>query len=163
MKSPWKNLVQLASRGRVVKEPERPRAENSAGFIPAPLLEASSEKAPNIEAASNITTAAVAGAEAAISTTVDRVSADHRLLSKLTRPSRKRKKRRSKAPVSEGAVTDAIKHGNVGSGVQQPPISFFEEIVALDEDIRQLRCQLAEKLLLQNTQLKKMLKRFGAP
>ncbi|AVA24035.1 hypothetical protein [Rhizobium sp. NXC24] len=37
---------------------------------------------------------------------------------------------------------------------------FFEEVTSLDEEITQLRIQLAQKLLLQNDQLKKMLERF---
>ena len=38
--------------------------------------------------------------------------------------------------------------------------AFFDEVASLDEDIKQLRIQLAQKLHLQNVQLKKMLKRF---
>lgn len=38
--------------------------------------------------------------------------------------------------------------------------AFFEEAAGLDEDIKQLRIQLARKLHLQNDQLKKMLERF---
>ncbi|WP_065091864.1 hypothetical protein [Rhizobium leucaenae] len=37
---------------------------------------------------------------------------------------------------------------------------FFEEVTNLDEEITQLRVKLAQKLLLQNDQLKKMLERF---
>lgn len=38
---------------------------------------------------------------------------------------------------------------------------FFDEVVGLDEEIGQLRVQLAQKLYLQNVQLKRMLERFG--
>ncbi len=38
--------------------------------------------------------------------------------------------------------------------------SFFDEVARLDEEIRQLRSQLAQKLYLQNVQLTKMLERF---
>ncbi|WP_245472449.1 cytochrome P450 [Rhizobium jaguaris] len=41
--------------------------------------------------------------------------------------------------------------------------AFFEEMARLDEEIKQLRSQLAQKLLLQNDQLKKMLERFEIP
>ncbi|MBB5661957.1 hypothetical protein GGI64_001293 [Rhizobium leguminosarum] len=38
---------------------------------------------------------------------------------------------------------------------------FFDEVASLDEDIKKLRSQLAQKLDLQNAQLRKMLERFG--
>ncbi|EUB98553.1 hypothetical protein PMI07_004834 [Rhizobium sp. CF080] len=38
--------------------------------------------------------------------------------------------------------------------------SFFDDVASLDEEIRQLRSQLAQKLHLQNAQLSKMLSRF---
>ncbi|UWU25708.1 hypothetical protein N2601_30200 (plasmid) [Rhizobium sp. CB3060] len=41
-----------------------------------------------------------------------------------------------------------------------PEEGLFEEVTSLDEEITQLRIQLAQKLLLQNNQLKKMLERF---
>lgn len=45
-----------------------------------------------------------------------------------------------------------------------PPSSsrelFFDEVARLDEEIKMLRSQLAQKLRLQNVQLKKMLERF---
>ncbi|QFI68713.1 hypothetical protein EKH55_3839 [Sinorhizobium alkalisoli] len=37
---------------------------------------------------------------------------------------------------------------------------FYQEVGTLDEEIKMLRTQLAEKLHLQNVQLKKMLGRF---
>lgn len=48
--------------------------------------------------------------------------------------------------------------------VPQPPSvsanPFFDEAASLDEDIKQLKDQLAQKLRLQNAQLRKMLERF---
>jgi hypothetical protein len=48
--------------------------------------------------------------------------------------------------------------------VSQTPVSsanpFFDEAASLDEDIKQLKDQLAQKLRLQNSQLRKMLERF---
>ncbi|APG88003.1 hypothetical protein SAMCCGM7_pC0805 (plasmid) [Sinorhizobium americanum CCGM7] len=38
---------------------------------------------------------------------------------------------------------------------------FFHEVAIIDEEIQMLRTQLAQKLYLQNVQLKKMLERFG--
>ncbi|MDX0680128.1 hypothetical protein GOD67_06960 [Sinorhizobium medicae] len=69
---------------------------------------------------------------------------------------------------------DRGKRGNFGVATQRavapkyhqslPPSSssdlFFDEVASLDEDIKMLRSQLAQKLHLQNVQLKKMLERF---
>ena len=41
-----------------------------------------------------------------------------------------------------------------------PPSDFGKQVAELDEEIKQLRIQLAQKLQLQNIQLKKMLDRF---
>lgn len=41
-----------------------------------------------------------------------------------------------------------------------PPPTFLDEVGSLDDEVRQLRRQLAHKLHLQNIQLKKMLERF---
>ncbi|NTF97900.1 hypothetical protein [Rhizobium rhizogenes] len=43
-----------------------------------------------------------------------------------------------------------------------PLKTFFDDAVNLDEEIKQLRSQLAQKLHLQNSQLKKLLQRFDA-
>jgi hypothetical protein len=54
-----------------------------------------------------------------------------------------------------------------GEPVPQSPSAsanpFFDEAASLDEDIKQLRNQLAQKLRLQNAQLRNMLKRFERP
>ncbi|MDE3761518.1 hypothetical protein GOC40_28795 [Sinorhizobium meliloti] len=69
---------------------------------------------------------------------------------------------------------DRGKRGNVNVATQRavapkhhqslPPSSsrdlFFDEVASLDEEIKMLRSQLAQKLRLQNVQLKKMLERF---
>jgi hypothetical protein len=51
-----------------------------------------------------------------------------------------------------------------GEPVPQSPSAsgspFFDEAASLDDDIKQLKDQLAQKLRLQNAQLRKMLKRF---
>ncbi|KSV75969.1 hypothetical protein N185_16105 [Sinorhizobium sp. GW3] len=54
---------------------------------------------------------------------------------------------------------DAVEIGNGLSVSAPPPITFADEMKALDGDINQLRRQLAEKLRLQNVQLKRMLER----
>lgn len=163
MKSPWKYLVQLASFGRTVKEPESPHeiaTEEPIGDVDEPIVEASNEVAGNRDTAT-------VGGERAPTTTVDRSSTDDRVAlpepAGPTRPPPAKKQRRSrKTSASDVAVADAVEYGDGDSSAPQPPMTFVDEMTALDEDIRQLRRRLAEKLLLQNIQLKKMLERFDA-
>lgn len=68
--------------------------------------------------------------------------------------------------LERGKSTDAVaQSAPVAARDRAPRASssrdaFFEEVANLDEEIKQLRIQLARKLLLQNDQLKKMLERF---
>jgi len=163
MKSPWKYLVQLASLGRTVKEPESPREiaiEEPLGEVDEPIVEAPNEAAGNLDAAT-------VGGERAPTTTVDRSSPDDRVAllepAGPTRPPPTKRQRRSrKTSASDVAVADAVEYGDSDSSAPQPPMTLADEMTTLDEDIRQLRRRLAEKLLLQNMQLKKMLERFDA-
>lgn len=163
MKSPWKYLVQLASLRRTAKEPESPReiaTEEPVGEVDDPIVEAPNEVAGNLDAAT-------VGGERAPTTTVDRSSDDdHMALPEPAGPPRppptKRQRRSQKTSASDVAVADAVEYGDGDSSAPQPPMTFVDEMTALDEDIRQLRRRLAEKLLLQNMQLKKMLERFDA-
>jgi hypothetical protein len=82
------------------------------------------------------------------------------------------KKKSPRAPPTKGLTrakrtrTDAIARSNAvanrskSSQPASPRDAFFAEVEGLDEDIKQLRIQLARKLHLQNDQLKKMLERF---
>jgi hypothetical protein len=81
-------------------------------------------------------------------------------------------KKSPRAPPTKGPArakrirTDAIAQSNAvanrgaASQPSSPRDAFFAEVEGLDEDIKQLRIQLARKLHLQNDQLKKMLERF---
>ncbi|MBD9498418.1 hypothetical protein [Ensifer sp. ENS01] len=60
-------------------------------------------------------------------------------------------------------MAEVVEYGDRSSGASRPPMTFVDEMTALDEDIRQLRRRLAEKLRLQNTQLKQMLGRYDTP
>ncbi|KQZ47482.1 hypothetical protein ASD63_32095 [Ensifer sp. Root558] len=62
--------------------------------------------------------------------------------------------------VQNVALAAGVAHGAANSEPRGAPIVFIDEVVALDEDITQLRRQLAQKLSLQNAQLKKLLERF---
>jgi len=59
------------------------------------------------------------------------------------------------------AQSSAVANRGKSSQLSSPrDEAFFAEVAGLDEDIKQLRIQLARKLHLQNDQLKKMLERF---
>jgi hypothetical protein len=76
-------------------------------------------------------------------------------------PSRARRKRAERIP-STNVVESAIAHTE-GQSLEIRPQAvpeFFDEVVGLDDEIRQLRAALTEKLTLQNAQLRKMLERF---
>ncbi|MGO7133529.1 hypothetical protein AB9E06_22015 [Rhizobium leguminosarum] len=81
-------------------------------------------------------------------------------LRKSPRPSRTKRPGRAKRTrtdmVSESPTIAKSDQGAQSSSRE----SFFDEVASLDEDIRQLRGQLAQKLHLQNVQLEKMLERF---
>ncbi|WP_051440653.1 hypothetical protein [Ensifer aridi] len=77
------------------------------------------------------------------------------------RQSKPRIKRSGHARNGNARVIDVVSKTNDGS--LQPSSSgdaFFREVSVLDEEIKQLGSLLAQKLHLQNTQIKKMLKRF---
>ncbi|MCJ9722188.1 hypothetical protein MOV66_10945 [Agrobacterium sp. SHOUNA12C] len=59
------------------------------------------------------------------------------------------------APSHKAAVGEPVPQSPSASGSP-----FFDEAASLDDDIKQLKDQLAQKLRLQNAQLRKMLKRF---
>jgi hypothetical protein len=75
--------------------------------------------------------------------------------------------RRKPSKVARKGRVSAIAQSPVAVGGEPVPQSpsasgspFFDEAASLDEDIKQLKDQLAQKLRLQNAQLRKMLKRF---
>ncbi|ASY60755.1 putative 21.7 KDA protein IN SYRB 5'REGION (ORF4) (plasmid) [Sinorhizobium sp. CCBAU 05631] len=77
-----------------------------------------------------------------------------------SKPRIKRRERgeRANAQVAAQSAVPPKPHQSV-----QPSSSrdlFFHEVATLDEEIEMLRTQLAQKLHLQNVQLKKMLERF---
>lgn len=84
----------------------------------------------------------------------ERAASDERPRAKPRRP------RGNNSSVRNVAVTAAVKYADDGPDNQLPPMSFLAEVAALDEEIEQLRRQLAEKLLLQNAQLVKLLERY---
>ncbi|ARM91111.1 hypothetical protein RHEC894_PC00076 (plasmid) [Rhizobium sp. CIAT894] len=73
-------------------------------------------------------------------------------------------KRRERARKAEASVAAQSSVAPPEDPRPQPSPSrdpFFDDVASLDEDIKKLRSQLAQKLDLQNAQLRKMLERFG--
>jgi len=183
MKSPWKYLMQLASLGRTKEpdssrkaeaaKPDAPPALTAALSVPTsngaePTVGASNDAVSNLDATTTQTAIGeVSSSESAAVATVDRSTTDdHAVLPERAHPAQplpaKRRRRSGKTNVKNVAVTDAVEYGVESSIVAQPPMTFFDEVAGLDAEIRQLRRQLAEKLLLQNAQLKQMLERYDA-
>jgi hypothetical protein len=71
---------------------------------------------------------------------------------------RERTKRTRADPVVRDVV---IAHDGQSAQSSSSRDPFFDDAASLDQDIKQLRNELAQKLRLQNAQLKKMLERFG--
>lgn len=75
-------------------------------------------------------------------------------------PRRKQSERAKRARTEKVAGSAAAASGAQGAQPSSPQDSVFDEMARLDEEIGQLRSQLAKKLHLQNRQLIKMLERF---
>ncbi len=171
-------MADLASRGRAVEQPERaPEAGPEKHHAPPMAAEAPIVVPTPVEATATVEAAAVEvesdpGAEGTGSAVVETVSdktrsaiapEQARAAEPVAPPRRKPSKQqaRGKKPNARNvAVAAGVEYGVANSDARVPPIAFADEVAALDEDIRQLRRQLAKKLSLQNAQLKKMLERF---
>lgn len=77
-------------------------------------------------------------------------------------PPTKRPGRGKRTRTDMVAQSAAVAHRDQGAPTSSSREAFFDEVAGLDEEIKQLRTQLAQKLHLQNVQLKKMLARFDA-
>ncbi|MBX5137718.1 hypothetical protein HJB79_02690 [Rhizobium lentis] len=183
MKTPWKFLVELASR-------RRPSAvdENSIGHGAEPdALESEAEHTPAHPFDYPTEAPSTADRDAGIpvnqsSLAVDKAddaadaaqptdlpigeietaavnaahpSATTEFLTK-TRVERRERKQRPRAGAKSVGFTDKDQH--VEPSRSGAP--FFNDVVILDKEIQELRTLLAQKLHLQNRQLKRMLERF---
>ncbi len=99
---------------------------------------------------------------------VSRAAGDARALAPESRTSKKlpRTSRTKRLGSAKRTRADIVSESTVANSEQRAqssssPERFFDEVARLDEEIRQLRCQLARKLYLQNVQLTKMLERFN--
>lgn len=172
MKSPWKFLRDLASRGTTTESASAPDIETrTPEEVPAAAVE--TPIATIDEAAAQ--TAVVAnepandqpldapsetvGSNAPSTGRADQAQA--RVQENLSEDTPTKRPTRPKRSIAGNVAPAArVEYGTANSQVPAPPMTVSEEVLALDEDIRQLRRQLTEKLSLQNAQLKKMLERF---
>ncbi|MFK0278431.1 hypothetical protein ACIQUG_32505 [Ensifer sp. NPDC090286] len=172
MKSPWKFLRDLAYRGTATEPASAPDIETrTPEEVPAAAVEA---PIATIDQAAAQT--AVVANEPANDRPLDAPfetvggnapstgRADQAQARVEENPSEgtpiKRPTRRKRSIARNVAPAARAEYGTANAHVPAPPMTFSEEVLALDEDIRQLRRQLTEKLSLQNAQLKKMLERF---
>lgn len=176
MKSPWKFLRDLASRGAAT-EPARSAREIEAKTpeeLPTAAVEAPiatiDEAAAQTDVVANepandrpldapSSVEQMVGSNAPSTGRADQAQARVQENSSEDTPI-KRPTRPKRSIARNVAPTAGVAYGIPNSHVPARPMTFSEEVLALDEDIRQLRRQLTEKLFLQNAQLKKMLERF---
>ncbi|ULJ75494.1 hypothetical protein [Rhizobium gallicum] len=76
------------------------------------------------------------------------------------KPRTKRPERTKRTRADMVSRSTAVANSDQSAKSSSPREGFFDEVASLDEEIRQLRSQLAQKLHLQNIQLVKMLERF---
>jgi hypothetical protein len=173
MKSPWKFLLDLTSRGRAV-EPRESISEPVSESSDATLA---GTDPPAVTQTTDAVTNAAAPEPSEVENNVraDRTNAVHfetashstnlvaeQAPEQADRPTRKSlgRQTRDKRSSASVAVDPRVEYGSPSMHAPKRPISIEDDVSALDKDIRMLRRQLAEKLELQNAQLKKMLERF---
>lgn len=188
MKSPWKFFVGFASLGRSAKDSEDPEdvgaseagATSQATSAPALVSEGNNSdggsagaETPDAPADSgnldtiqpSVAIEALATSEEAAKYPIDEPSVGVAIALKRTTSRRststKAPRRNRKTNNTKLAEAVAVEYGEENSSMQ-PPLTFGDEVAALEEDVKQLRRRLAEKLRVQNTQLKKLLERYDA-
>lgn len=188
MKSPWKFLAELTSRRRRADVQEGLAGHEGKGELSQGEGEQTSPNLPNASDGSaqndhlpvddvSAVTSTVAASDVvpvrAASEPMDfPILEPHDDGRPPSPPARKANNHRLKAAgrkseIAKGVRADAVVQKPAGSADEQPPEplisphqSFFASVRSLDEEIKQLRKQLAEKLHLQNVQLKRLLQRF---
>jgi hypothetical protein len=173
MKSPWKFLVQLTSWGRpaeareasIERDAETTAMESEAeqtSVLPLDSTEAVGR--PDHDDTPPVDLVATTRDEVRQSSAeVHALVRDKATSKKSPRtPQTKRQARVGKTPTDLDAASTVTTRQDQSAQSPSPLKTFFDEAVSLDEEIKQLRSQLAQKLLLQNIQLKKLLQRFDA-
>jgi hypothetical protein len=140
---------QLANRGAAHRPGSIDEQPNDATASPLMLAEEPVAPAPDPSAIGKIEDPA------------DEVMSDRRPagMTSQFQPRRPRRMRLSAASVVKASVDDVSLSG---SGDEQRALEFTADIVAVEGDVRALRRQLAQKLTVQNAQLRQMLERFGS-
>ncbi|QND44623.1 hypothetical protein HB780_02210 (plasmid) [Rhizobium lusitanum] len=172
MKSPWKFLVQLTSRGRpaearegsIERDAETTVIESEAeqtSVLPLGLTTAVDR--PDYDDTPPVDLVATTRDEVRLSSADVHALVREKATGKKSPriPQTKRPARARKARAHADAASTVTARQDQSAQSPSPREIFFEETVSLDEEIKQLRSQLAQKLRLQNSQLKKMLERFG--
>ena len=162
MKSPWKFLAQLTSWRRP--------AETRESSIEHDADTAASESETQQTSALPLNpTEASGGSEQGENRSVERLATrtSHETEREVDAapvvsvPARTKKPGRAKRTRTDMvAQSTAVANKDQNAQSSSSREAFFGEVAGLDEEIRQLRIQLAQKLHLQNVQLKKMLERF---
>jgi hypothetical protein len=180
MKSPWKFLVQLTSRGRPAKTPAASiehDAEATAvqsevqqtSILPLSSTDIPNETDGHLDMTSVVSLPGDAedvqlpvrdeisrsNTEALALMRQNAISEKSPRISQTKRPAHAK---RARATMDAKSVVTTSKDHSPHTPLR--PETVFDEAVSLDEEIKQLRNQLAQKLYLQNVQLKKMLQRF---
>lgn len=179
MKSPWKYLAELASLGRAAKVLEsRQEAETSKQDesslapeegTPAPLDRSDVAASATVDGpdkpadlTGNVVDPVEIVEQVSAATAVDSPHDDNDVLERARSAHLRKVQRRARKPSARPiAVVEATQPQETPSAVRLPP-TVSEQVAALDEEVRQLRRQLTEKLRLQNKQLEGLLKRFDA-
>ena len=189
MKTPWRFLADLTSRRRPAKpeesstgrtaDPEASESEaKSAPAAPSDAPASGAHVSEDRPPAASSKTEAVHDAGAASEPPVDAeevqapalddakaplAEADAAAVKTGTRAKPQRKPPAKREGRAKKAQADVV--AKSVAAVDRAPVPpsrdpFFDEVASLDEEIRALRSELAQKLHRQNAQLKKMLERF---
>lgn len=176
MKTPWRFLADLTSRRRPAKaqenstghDAEAPESEaKPAPAVASDAAEASDADRDTLADRPAASTEAEAVRDAAEAQTPDlddtnpspvETDAPATTAKPQRKPPAKRQGSAKRAAADVVAKNTAAQERSAQAPSSRDP--FFDEVASLDEDIRKLRSELAQKLHRQNAQLKKMLERF---
>lgn len=176
MKTPWRFLADLTSRRRPAKVQENSTGHDAepteSEANPAPAVASDAAEAPGATgrdtldrpAASKEVEAVHDAGEAQTPDLDDtnpspvETDAPATTAKPQRKPPAKRQGSAKRTAADVAAKNTAAQERSAQASPSRDP--FFDEVASLDEDIRKLRSELAQKLHRQNAQLKKMLERF---
>ncbi|OWV72337.1 hypothetical protein ATY76_05760 [Rhizobium sp. R339] len=178
MKTPWRFLADLTSRRR----PAKPEENSTGRSADAEASESEAKSAPAVPSDAAASGAHVSGDR---SPTISSETESVYDAGAASEPPVDAEEVQSPAPADRRPPhVEAVKSGTGAKPQRKPPAKrqgsakrtqadvvakspaassrdpFFDDVASLDEEIRALRSELAQKLHRQNAQLKKMLERF---